>query len=370
MALVTISGSLAPPGDVSNIDLGGGLLLATLGFVAGDTSQTGQTSPIYSGFQFASTCVVTVATTITISTTISDLGAPWPENKDLAMSVATVDGLTALASTPLNPLVSGAPMPGLGLPNVIARGTDNHTNPINTSPDTGLIEYTVTVPPGTAVADLRVLLGLFGDFVPPGAITDNRLSAIPPSISFDDAACATVAVDCVGEATHLDDCGVSQWSELLQQTVDALRPEVRWSSICDDGVPGVTAWQKWSSVDNGLTWTLLGTFTEQYGAVPYVPVGVLVDCCDIGVAPTGKRARRAVLGVGSTVAPTGLPSPGALVESLSWSSRNATGTITDTAGTVSSFVAGEGGTWELEWIDTMTFDVTTGEVVIDWIEVY
>ena len=145
---------------------------------------------------------------------------------------------------------------------------------------------------------------------------------------------------------------------------------VRWSCLCDDGAVGVKAWQQFQSADNGLTWTLLGTFTEQYGAVPYVPVGVLVNCCDIGTAPTGKRARRTVLGVGSTVVPTGLPLVGALVESLSWSSRNATGTITDAAGTVSSFVAGEGGTWELEWIDTMTFDVTTGEVVIDWIEVY
>ena len=145
---------------------------------------------------------------------------------------------------------------------------------------------------------------------------------------------------------------------------------VRWECLCDDGAVGVKAWQQFQSADNGLTWTLLGTFTEQYGTVPYIPVGVLVNCCDIGVAPTGKRARRTVLGVGSTVVPTGLPLVGALVESLSWSSRNATGTITDAAGTVSSFVAGEGGTWELEWIDTMTFDVTTGEVVIDWIEVY
>lgn len=150
----------------------------------------------------------------------------------------------------------------------------------------------------------------------------------------------------------------------------ALRPRVWWECLCDDGAVGVKAWQQFQTTDNGLTRTLLGTFTERYGTVPYVPVGVLVDCCDIGTAPTGKRARRTVLGVGSTVVPTGLPLVGALVESLSWSSRNATGTITDAAGTVSSFVAGEGGTWELEWIDTMTFDVTTGEVVIDWIEVY
>lgn len=254
-------------------------------------------------------------------------------------------------------------------------------------------------------------------------------------LTYDDAACAPVAVGCVGEATHLDDCGVTQWSELLQQTVDALRPEVRWSSICDDGVPGVTAWQKWSSVDNGLTWTLLGTFTEQFGATayvpvgalvdcvdappmpiyrwsrvcddgavgvtawqkwastdngltwtlvgtfteqygttPYVPVGALVDCCGLGAVATGKRARRAVLGAAtSTPVPTGLPTIGAAVESLSWASRNATGTITDSVGTVSTFVAGEGDTWDLDaWLtgDDITVDVTTGEVVIAWIEVY
>jgi hypothetical protein len=189
------------------------------------------------------------------------------------------------------------------------------------------------------------------------------------TVEYDDAQCTGVA-GCVGEATHLDDCGVDQFASLLQQTVNALRPQVRWDCACDSGAANTVVWQKFSSTDNGLTWTLLGTFTEKYGTVPYVPVGVLVNCCDIGVAPTGKRARRTVLGVGSTVVPTGLPLVGALVESLSWSSRNATGTITDAAGTVSSFVAGEGGTWELEWIDTMTFDVTTGEVVIDWIEVY
>lgn len=163
---------------------------------------------------------------------------------------------------------------------------------------------------------------------------------------------------------------VGPWGPCPTGAPSAPVPQVRWDCACDSGAANTVVWQKFSSTDNGLTWTLLGTFTEQYGTVPYIPVGVLVNCCDIGTAPTGKRARRTVLGVGSTVVPTGLPLVGALVESLSWSSRNATGTITDTAGTVSSFVAGEGGTWELEWIDTMTFDVTTGEVVIDWIEVY
>lgn len=197
-------------------------------------------------------------------------------------------------------------------------------------------------------------------------------------LTFDDAAC-NPAAGCVGEASHLDDCGVTQWAELLQQTVDALRPQVRWSCICDDDAPGVTAWQQWSSPDNGLTWTLLGTFTEKYGTTPYVPVGVLVDCDAIGVVPTGTRARRAVLTAGSTtaapygqVAPPlpGLPSVGSLVESLSWSSRNATGTITDAAGTVSTFIAGEGDTWSLEWTDTIEIAVTTGEVVVTWSEVY
>lgn len=191
-------------------------------------------------------------------------------------------------------------------------------------------------------------------------------------LEYDDAACPPVdPPGCAGEATHLDSCGVAQWSDLLQQTVDALRPLVRWSTICDDGAIGVTAWQKWSSTDNGLTWTLLGTFTEKYGSTLYVPVGALVDCSTIDTASSGTRARRAVLATGSsTVVPSGLPSIGALVESLSWSSRNATGTITDAAGTVSTFVAGEGDTWTHEWIDNIQIDVTTGEVVVTWAEVY
>jgi hypothetical protein len=154
-------------------------------------------------------------------------------------------------------------------------------------------------------------------------------------------------------------------------TDTALRPQVRWSCKCDDGAVSADVWEKSQTADNGLTWVSLGFFTERYGTVPYVPVGTIVDCSTIGVATTGHRARRTVLTPGpATLIPSGLPSVGVLVESLSWASRNATGTITDAAGTVSSFVAGEGGTWELEWIDTMTFDVSTGEVVIDWIEVY
>lgn len=191
MAIVNITGSITPPGDVSNIDLGGGTLVGSLGFVSGDTSQTGQTDAIYTGFQFGSTCVVTVATTITISTTISDLGAPWAEDEDFAASAASIDGLNVLTATPSNPLVSGDAAVNAGLSNLIIRGHQGFAA-VDTSPDAGVIEYTVTVPPGTAISDLRVLQMLYGDM--PTPVTDNRLSAIPPSISFDDVACATPPV--------------------------------------------------------------------------------------------------------------------------------------------------------------------------------
>lgn len=149
------------------------------------------------------------------------------------------------------------------------------------------------------------------------------------------------------------------------------QPIVRWDCACDSGAVNNVVWQKFSSTDNGLTWTLLGVYTEEYGTTPATIIGPIVDCATVGVGATGHRARRAVFSAGSnTVIPSGLPSVGLLIESLSWSSRNATGTITDSAGTVSSFVAGEGDTWDMEWDSpaTLTIAVTTGDVVVSWVE--
>jgi len=148
-------------------------------------------------------------------------------------------------------------------------------------------------------------------------------------------------------------------------------PLVRWDCACDSGAANTVVWQKFSSTDNGLTWTLLGTFTEEYGTTPATIVGPIVNCTTVGAGATGHSARRVVLPAGSTtLIPSGLPSVGLLIESLSWSSRNGTGTITDSAGTVSSFVAGEGDTWNMEWDSpaTMSITVATGEVIVSWVE--
>lgn len=274
---------------------------------------------------------------------------------------------------PNNLLVAAAVTDGLG--SVLVGPTSNGV--VGPSPTVLTLTLPLSVIQAQSGLWVTVAVSPANNGIPLDLDSDVLVTA-EATLTFDDAAC-NPAAGCVGEASHLDDCGVSQWAELLQQTVDALRPQVRWSCICDDGAPGVTAWQQWSSADNGLTWTLLGTFTEKYGSTPYAPVGALVNCSTIGTPATGTRARRAVLTAGSTtavpygqVAPPlpGLPLVGSLVESLSWSSRNATGTITDAAGTVSTFVAGEGDTWSLEWTDTIEIAVTTGEVVVTWSEVY
>lgn len=191
MAIVTIAGTLSPPGDVANLDIGGGTTVALLGYAASDTSTTGQLVPPYSGYQFAASCVTTGPTVVTITTTVSYTGAPWDTDEDGFISLATLDGVNPLAVTATNPPADGDIASSISIPAGITRGTTAWAA-TDTTPDAGPISYTVTVPGGTNLATLRVLH--ICQFEVPGAPTDNRVSAVPPSISFDDVACTASPV--------------------------------------------------------------------------------------------------------------------------------------------------------------------------------
>lgn len=191
MAIVNLVGTASNPTDVENVDMGGGATPLTVNGVPDDLSVTGQTLPtgvIFEGYQFASSCVLTADTTATISISVSDLAAGvWGENDDVIFATVSVDGLNGLTPTPTNSPTDGA-IPALaGLVNSMHRGSNMGFSAFDTSPDAGTLSWAVTLPSGTAIANVRVLAVIIGD---QPEVTDNQISIIPPTLTFDDVACA------------------------------------------------------------------------------------------------------------------------------------------------------------------------------------